>query len=244
MGLAFGVIFLITLLIIACIVLGILAKQKLHRLAFFAAAGLLVVVTAAGCWVTLSMNEETPPQPIASEADPSAEKKNGPPKNAKGSGVVLVIDESTITKDQDEENAAPLEIEKTPVVNADDPPRKKERQRLSHQLRAVEQALKNSTGRLRSQMAAIDQQFHAKQISNYEALFQKSTLMVKQEELVITAMEKKLQLLKAVTQLTAQDTAPDIERVEKRLSRAQEKRGEYQGVLKQLASNSEVFKDL
>ena len=235
MGIAFGIIFLITILVIACVVLGILAEQAMHRAALFGAAVLLVAVTAAGCWITLSQ-EESPEATAVSEPAPAPEKKKKPANAAPGSGVILVVDESTISKDQDEEAAAALEIEKTHVNSADNPQQKKERQRLSRQLCAIEQALVNSASHLSAQMAAVDQQFQAKQLSNYEALFQKSTLKVKQEELVITAMEKKLKLLKSVEHLTERDTGPDIGRVEKR--------EEYRGVLAELSANSEVFKNL
>ncbi len=243
MGIVFGIIFLVTVLVIACVVLGILAEQTMHRAALFGAAVLLVSVTAAGCWVTLSQ-EENPEATAVSEPASTPEKEKGPAVNPSGNGVILVVDESTISKDQDEENSAALAIEKTPVNSADNPQQKKERQRLSRQLCAVEQALANSAARLSAQMAAVDQQFQMKQLSNYEALFQKSTLKIKQEELVITAMEKKLKLLQSVEHLTERDTGPDIGRVEKRLARAREKREEYRGVLAELSANSEVFKNL
>ena len=148
MGIAFGIIFLITILVIACVVLGLMAEQAAHRVAFFGAAILLVAVTAASCWITLSQ-EEAPEATTASEQAPVPEKKS-PAKPTSGSGVVLIVDESTISKDQDEENAAALEIEKAPVNSSDNPQQKKERQRLSRQLCAIEQALISSTGRLSS----------------------------------------------------------------------------------------------
>ena len=97
---------------------------------------------------------------------------------------------------------------------------------------------------LTAEIQRIDQRFKAREISNYDALYQKSQLKVRQEEMIVAAMEEKLNVLQESNILTAEDINADVERIQKRRDAARQKREEYQGVLKELSDHADVFLDL
>lgn len=154
--------------------------------------------------------------------------------------VVLVIDETTLPK---EEEHQPLAIETTENSKISREKRQEYR-RLGRQLRSIEQLLMSRLDPLTAEIQRIDQRFKAREISNYDALYQKSQLKVRQEEMIVAAMEEKLNALQESNILTAEDINADVERIQKRRDAAQQKREEYQGVLKELSDHADVFLDL
>ena len=213
---------------------GVTTEDKGRRQLLFAAAGLWVVILIGGSWLLLP--EEAPP---ALRREESAPEKKEPPPLPTGN-VVLVIDEATLPKETENQ---PLAIESTenPAVSRE---KRQEFRRLGRQLRNIEQGLMSRLNPLTAEAQRIDQRFKARQISNYDALHQKSQIKIRQAEMIVAAMEEKLSALEGSRLLTAEEIGADVERIKKRRDSAQQKREEYQGVLRELAANAEVFRDL
>ncbi|MGP1366746.1 MAG: hypothetical protein ACTTKW_05400 [Schwartzia sp. (in: firmicutes)] len=213
---------------------GVMTEDKGRRQLLFAAAGLWVVILIGGSWLLLP--EEAPPALRREESAP--EKKEQPPLPT--GNVVLVIDETTLPKETENQ---PLAIESTenPAVSRE---KRQEFRRLGRHLRNIEQGLMSRLNPLTAEAQRIDQRFKARQISNYDALHQKSQIKIRQAEMIVAAMEEKLSALEGSRLLTAEEIGADVERIKKRRDSAQQKREEYQGVLRELAANAEVFRDL
>ena len=122
--------------------------------------------------------------------------------------------------------------------------KRQEYRRLGRQLRSIEQLLTSRLDPLTAEIQRIDQRFKAQKISNYDALYQKSQLKVRQEEMIVAAMEEKLNALQESNILTAEDINADVERIQRRRDEARQKREEYQGVLRELSDHADVFLDL
>ncbi|MGP1585232.1 MAG: hypothetical protein ACTTH3_01815 [Schwartzia sp. (in: firmicutes)] len=213
---------------------GVMMEDKGRRQLLFAAAGLWVVILIGGSWLLLP--EEAPP---ALRREESAPEKKEQPTLPTGN-VVLVIDETTLPKETENQ---PLAIESTenPAVSRE---KRQEFRRLGRHLRNIEQGLMSRLNPLTAEAQRIDQRFKARQISNYDALHQKSQIKIRQAEMIVAAMEEKLSALEGSRFLTAEEIGADVERIKKRRDSAQQKREEYQGVLRELAANAEVFRDL
>lgn len=217
------------------VVWGVMTRDKAQRRILFYVAGLLAAVLLGGGWFLLT--REPPPAPEATVK--TTEKQEAPSPIAEGN-VVLVIDKATL---QQEEESQPPAIEgaETPKMSQE---KRQEYRRLGRQLRNIEQFLAGQLRPLTAEIQRVDQRFKAREISNYDALYQKSQLKVRQAERIASAMEEKLSVLEGRTLLTAEDIGSDIERIKKRRDAARQKQEEYQGVLRELAANAEVFRDL
>lgn len=214
---------------------GVMTQGKKRRQILFAAAGTWAVFLIGGGCFFIMWEPTLAPQ----TEEETPEKREAQPSMPTGA-VVLVIDETTLPK---EEEHQPLAIETTENSKISREKRQEYR-RLGRQLRSIEQLLMSRLDPLTAEIQRIDQRFKAREISNYDALYQKSQLKVRQEEMIVAAMEEKLNALQESNILTAEDINADVERIQRRRDEAQQKREEYQGVLKELSDHADVFLDL
>lgn len=214
---------------------GAMTEEKERRQILFAVAGVWVVFLLGGGWLLLP--EELPPAPPVEAKAP--EEKSVPKPLQKGE-VVLVIDEATLPKETENQ---PLAIERTenPMASRE---KRQEFRRLGRHLRNIEQVLMSRLHPLTAEAKRIDQRFKARQISNYDALYQKSQIKIRQAEMIEAAMEEKRSALEGSSLLTAEEIGSDVERIKERRDAARQKREEYQGVLRKLEANVEIFRDL
>lgn len=234
-GVLVALVWSVVALFVVAILWGVMTRSKAYRQVLFSIAGLLAVFLLGGGYFFITREPASAPV----TAEKPSEKKEVHPPSSEG-GVVLVIDESTLKNEAESE---PLAIEgaQPPKMSQE---KRQEYRRLGRQLQNIEQFLAGQLRPLTAEMQRIDQRFKAREISNYDALYQKSQLKARQAERIALAMEEKLSVLEGRTLLTAEDIGADIERIQKRRDAARQKQEEYQGVLRELAANAEVFRDL
>lgn len=229
-----AVIFVVVALLLACLVLGVMAERE-QRLVLFAAASVLAAMLGGVVWLSLA---EGPP-PAAREVEPPRQEKAAAPPAPTGN-VVLIVDAATLPPAEEPEE---LSLER-PESRSFSREQRQEAQRLGRQLRYIEQHLQSRLAALSADMQRIEQRFQAREIDNYDVLYQKGQLKARQAQMTAAAMEEKLQLLADTQHLTAADTEADRERVKSRLAQAQQKEAEYQAMLEELTANAAVFRGL
>lgn len=214
---------------------GVMMQEKEQRRILFAAAGLWAVFSIGGSWV-LTMWEPG----LGQQAEEKTSEGKGEQPSLPTGDVVLVIDEATLPKETESQPLA-IESAENPGISRE---KRQEFRRLGRHLRNIEQMLVSRLKPLTAEIQRIDRQFKAREISNYDALYQKSKIKVRQAEMIVTAMEEKLSALEESSLWTMEEIGSDVERIKKRRDAARQKQEEYQGVLRELTANADVFRDL
>lgn len=234
-GLLVALVWVWVAIFLGTVLWGVMTPDSKRRRLLFAAAGLWAVALVVGGGVFI-MRE--PSSGLSAEVKAPEKKEPQPPLPT--GDVVLVIDEATLPKETENQ---PLAIESAENLGVSREQRQEFR-RLGRHLRHIEQLLVSRLKPLTAEIQRIDRQFKAREISNYDALHQKSQIKVRQAEMIVAAMEEKLSVLEESRLWTTPEIGSDVERIKKRRDAARQKQEEYQGVLRELAANADVFRDL
>ena len=164
LGFVFAGLFIFLALFFACIVLGFLTDDKPLRFTLFGAAIALVIVMCGGAYLT--MGAEEAPTEVAEAKQEKPMKPEKPEKPAasaqpKKEGVVLVVDETTMTQDVDPLQTEHLGIEGAVRQQRGDRIVQRERTRVGRQLGAIEEELNARLLALDAQVQEVNRRFEA-----------------------------------------------------------------------------------
>ena len=240
MGLVFAVVFIVVLLVIACIALGFFVRERALKFTLWGAACVLAVFFSALFFFSLPKDEEEDDgemPPIEAEVKTEEEK----PKQEGNVGVVIDAGTLRDSGGYDPIKAEPLLLESMESAPAEDKKARDERKALSKTLNRIDSEMMSSVNNLGAQAQAVDARFKAMEINNYEAIFAKSKCKIRQYEIIISGMDAKMAALDKSKYIKSSDIDIDRESVKKRRDEAVKKRDEYQGVLDELTANAEIL---